>query len=127
VSALTGKANLGFVSKYQQGQSTPSGNTQFNFKVGNFKFKSAVYDWMVIANHKTTYKGSGTINGLGDYGFMITAIDENLTPSTEVDLFRIRIWDKTTGAVIYDNQMGAEEDADPTTELGAGSIVIHEG
>ncbi len=58
---------------------------------------------------------------------MLTAIDEALTPSTDVDLFRISIWDKDTDEVIYDNQMGDEEDADPTTELGGGSIVIHEG
>lgn len=72
------------------------------------------------------YKGTGTVNGVGNYGFMLTAIDEALTPSTDVDLFRIKIWDKDTGEVIYDNQMGDEEDADPTTELGGGSIVIHE-
>jgi len=72
------------------------------------------------------YKGTGTVNGEGNYGFMLTAIDEALTPSTDVDLFRIKIWDKDTGEVIYDNQMGAEEDADPATELGGGSIVIHD-
>jgi hypothetical protein len=72
------------------------------------------------------YKGTGTINGEGNYGFMLISIDEALTPSTDVNLFRIKIWDKGTGEVIYDNQMGDEEDADPTTELGGGSIVIHE-
>ena len=57
---------------------------------------------------------------------MLTAIDEALTPSTDVDLFRIKIWDKDTDEIIYDNQMRDEEDADPTTELGGGSIVIHD-
>jgi len=28
-------------------------------------------------------------------------------------------------AIVYDNKMGAEEDADPTTAIGGGSIVIH--
>ena len=123
---LTGKANLGFVARYQQGQSTPSGNTQFNFKASDLNFHSSSYDWLVIAHHKAMYKGTGTINGEGNYGFMLTVIDEALTPSTDVDLFRIKIWDRDTGVVIYDNQMGDEEDADPTTELGGGSIVIHE-
>ena len=122
---LTGKANFGFVSKYKKGQSTPSGNTQFNFKAGDLNFHSSDYDWLVIAHHKAMYKGTGTINGEGNYGFMLTAIDEDLTPSTDVDLFRIKIWDKDTGEVIYDNQMGDEEDADPTTEIGGGSIKIH--
>jgi hypothetical protein len=34
---------------------------------------------------------------------MLTAIDAALTPSTEVDKFRIKIWDKATDGVIYDN------------------------
>jgi len=72
------------------------------------------------------YKGTGTINGAGNYGFMLSAIDEKLTPSTDVDLFRIKIWDKDSGDdVVYDNQLGAEGDTDATTAIGGGSIVIH--
>jgi len=122
---LTGKANFGFVSKYKQGQSTPSGNTEFHFKAGDLNFHSSSYDWLVVANHKAMYKGTGTINGEGDYGFILTAIDEELTPSTDVDLFRIKIWDKVSGDIVYDNQMGDEEDADPTTAIGGGNIIIH--
>ena len=123
---LTGKANFGFVSKYKKGQSTPEGNTQFQFQAGDLNFHSGTYEWMVIAHHKAMYKGTGTINGQGNYGFMLSAIDEDLTPSTDTDLFRIKIWDKDNGDVIvYDNQMGAEEDADPTTAIGGGNIKIH--
>ena len=36
------------------------------------------------------------------------------------------IWDiDNNDAVVYDNLLGAEEDADPTTALGGGSIVVH--
>ena len=42
-----------------------------------------------------------------------------------IDKFRIKIWNKGTVEVVYDNQMDALEDADPTTALGGGSIVIH--
>ena len=63
--------------------------------------------------------------GAGEYGFMLTAVDADLTPSTDVDLFRIKIWDRETDQIIYDNQMGDSEDADPATEIGGGSIVIH--
>jgi hypothetical protein len=41
------------------------------------------------------------------------------------DKFRIKIWDKATGEVIYDNQLGESDNADPTTALQGGSIVIH--
>ena len=54
-------------------------------------------------------------------------IDETLTPSTDVDLFRIKIWDKDSGdVVVYDNQTDAAEDADLTTAIGGGNIVIHD-
>ena len=125
-STLTGKAKFGFVSKYKKGATTPTGNTEFQFKAGDLNFHSASYDWLLIAGHQAKYKGSGTINGAGNYGFMLSAIDANLTPSTDVDLFRIKIWDKDNADfVVYDNQMAAAEDDDPTTAIGGGSIVIH--
>jgi len=125
-SSITGKANFGFVSKYNQGATVPTGETKFNFKVADLNFHSGVYEWLVVAGAKAQYKGTGTINNAGNYGFMLTAIDEALTPSTDVDFFRIKIWDKDNGdAAIYDNQMGDEDDADPTTTIGGGNIKIH--
>ena len=57
---------------------------------------------------------------------MLTAIDEKLTPSTDVDMFRIKIWDKDNGDIIvYDNQLGVSDDEDPTTAIAGGNIVIH--
>ncbi len=124
--SLTGKANFGFVSKYKKGADTPIGQTEFRFKVADLNFHSDSYEWLVVAGAKAMYKGVGTINGEGNYGFMLMAIDEDLTPSTDVDLFRIKIWDKEYGdATVYDNEMGEEEDADPMTVIGGGSIVIH--
>ncbi len=124
-TALTGKATFGFVSKYQKGAKIPTGNTEFQFHVAKMNFRSTVYEWLVIAGAKAQYKGSGTVNGGGDYGFMLSAVDAALSPSADVDLFRIKIWDKVTDSIYYDNQMGAAEDADPTTAIGGGSIVIH--
>ena len=125
-TTLAGKANFGFVSKYKKGQSTPSGNTEFQFKVANLNFHSANYYWLVVAGAKAIYKGVGTINGEGSYGFMLSAIDEKLTPSTDVDLFRIKIWDKdNNGEIIYDNNLGGDDDTDPTTAIAGGQIVIH--
>jgi PKD repeat protein len=124
--SLTGKATFGFVSKYKKGATVPTGQTEFQFHAGDLNFHSTSYDWLVIAGAKAKYKGTGTINGAGNYGFMLTAIDEKLTPSTDVDMFRIKIWNKDDNdGVVYDNQMEALDDADPATALGGGSIVIH--
>ncbi|MEK7786663.1 MAG: PKD domain-containing protein [Chloroflexota bacterium] len=122
---LTGKATFGFVAKYQKGANVPTGNTEFQFKAGNLNFKSATYQWLVVAGAKAQFKGAGTINGAGDYGFMLTAIDGQIKGGGGVDKFRIKIWDKTTGDIVYDNLMGAADTADPTTAIDGGSIVIH--
>ncbi len=124
--SLIGKASFGFVSKYHQGQQVPTGNTEFQFRVANFNFKSTVYDWLVVAGPRAQYKGSGTVNGSGNYGFMLTAIDGQKNGGGGTDKFRIKIWDKNNGdAIVYDNQMNAGDGDNPTTVLGGGSIVIH--
>jgi Tol biopolymer transport system component/PKD repeat protein len=126
--SLTGKATFGFVAKYKKGADTPTGNTEFQFRVANLNFHSDTYQWLVVAGPKAQFKGDGTINGAGNYGFMLTAIDAELTSSTEVDKFRIKIWDKdNSDVIVYDNQMGDADDADAMTAIGGGSIVIHKG
>jgi len=123
--SFIGKANFGFVSKYKKGQSTPTGETEFQFQVANFNFHSTSYDWLVIAGAKAQYKGSGTINNAGDYGFILTGIDGDVNGGGGIDKFRIKVYNKTTNAIVYDNQLGAADSSAPTTALGGGSIVIH--
>jgi hypothetical protein len=118
-AAAEGKANFGFVSRYQPGKSVPTGNTEFQFHAGNLNFKSTVYEWLVVAGDRAQFKGEGTINGAGTYGFLLTAIDGS------PDKFRIKIVNKTTSAVVYDNQAGFDDDSPAATALSGGSIVIH--
>jgi hypothetical protein len=118
-----GKATFGFVAKYHKGATIPSGNTEFEFKAGGLKFKATSYEWLVVAGSKAKYKGEGTINGGGQYGFMLTAIDGDSHKGS--DAFRIKIWDAVTGEVVYDNKIGSADDSDAATKLGGGSIVIH--
>jgi hypothetical protein len=122
--ALTGKASFGFVSKYKKGQTVPTGETEFQFQVANFNFHSTSYDWLVAAGARAQYKGSGTVNNAGSYGFILTAIDGAVKGGGGVDKFRIKITDKSTGAVVYDNQLGASDGADPSTAISGGSIVL---
>lgn len=55
---------------------------------------------------RAQYKGSGTINGSSTYTFIFTAIDGQVNGGG-TDKFQVNIWNKATGAVIYDNRMGA--------------------
>jgi hypothetical protein len=124
---LTGKANFGFVSKYKKGSTVPTGNTEFQFKAGDLNFNSDDYEWLVIAGPQAKFKGDGQINGMGDYQFLVSAIDGQVNGGGDIDKFRIKIWDKATEIVEYDNQIGEDEDAPPTGYLGGGSITIHDG
>ena len=112
------------MSKYQKGATIPTGQTEFQFQAGDFNFHSEVYDWLVIAGAKSQYKGTGTVNGSGSFGFLLCAIDGQINGGGGADKFRIKIWNKSSGAVMYDNMMGSSDDADPTTTLGGGSITI---
>lgn len=120
--ALTGKAHFGFVSRYKNGASVPTGNTHFRFD--SLNFQSTTYDWLVISGSKAQCKGVGTINGSGSYRFMLTIIDGDQPAGDGQDKFRIRIWSDSEG-VIYDNQLNAPDGSDPTTVLGGGNVAIH--
>jgi hypothetical protein len=113
---LTGKANFGFVSKYKKGDTIPTGNTEFQFQAGNLNFHSDSYEWLVVTgSNYAKFKGSGTINGEGDYKFKLWAGDN------DPDTFRIKIWEEDefeNEIVIYDNGMDQA--------IGGGSIVVHE-
>jgi PKD repeat protein len=135
---LTGKANFGFVSKYKKGTTTPTGDTEFRFKAADLDFRSSDYEWLVlvVAGSKGQFKGVGTINGEGAYNFILTAIDGDLNGNDnfEADRFRMRIWSEDELAnehAVYDNGFDADNFDDEnltstTTELGGGSIVIHQ-
>ncbi len=116
--SLSGKANFGFVSKYKKGANIPTGQTQFRFKAGDLNFHSGEYEWLVVAGPLAQYKGSGTVNGEGNYGFLLTAKDSAINGGPAADTFRIKIWDKDAGdSPVYDN--GTNQ------EIDQGNIVIH--
>jgi len=126
--SLTGDATFGFVSKYKKGANAPDGQTEFKFQVANFDFNSTTYQWLVVAGARAQFKGTGTVNGAGTYGFLLTAVDGQVTGGGGVDKFRIKIWDINTLTVVYDNGLGASDDIDsanPQSIIPGGSIVIH--
>jgi hypothetical protein len=84
---LSANKAFGFVSKYQKNATVPTGNTVFEFKAGTLNFRSTRCDRLVVTGSDyARFKGSNTINGAGDYRFMIWA------DYSEPDTFRIRIW-----------------------------------
>jgi PKD repeat protein len=122
--SLTGKAIFSFASRYQKGATRPTGQTQFRLASARLSFQSTSYEWLVVSGARAQYQGSGTVGGKGGYEFIVTAIDGQITGGGGVDKLRIKIWNKSTGAVVYDNQPGAPDTANPTTAIAGGSISI---
>jgi hypothetical protein len=123
--SLIGKATFGFVSKYQKGAAKPSGNTEFQFQAVKMNFKSSAYEWLVVnGTTQAQFKGTGSINGAGNYGFLVTALDGDNFGTKKPDAFRIKIWDIATGITVYDNQMGKSETGADATTISGGSIQI---
>jgi hypothetical protein len=128
---LVGKDNFGFNAKYLKGATVPTGETQFQCKVCDIDFHSTAYDWLVITKLSATqvraqYKGSGTINHAGDFAFLVTVVDGGQT-----DYARVKIWNKATMAVIYDNEYVPgpnpyPDPSNPTTVTAGGNIVVHD-
>ena len=126
---LSGQATFGFFSKYQKGANIPTGETEFNFQAGNFNFHAATYEWLVVSGPKAQYKGSGQVNGSGNYGFLLTVTDGQLTGGGGFDKFRLKVVNKATNTVVYDNAFGSSEDMDVANPqvIASGSILIHKG
>jgi hypothetical protein len=122
---LTGKATFGFVSKYTKGAAVPTGSTQFQMNLADMNFRSTSYEWLVVARAGLKYKGLGSINGQGQYGFILTAVDGQAEGGGGADKFGIKIWNITSGKIVYDSQAGLAEGTDPLNVLAGGSIVIH--
>lgn len=105
-----GMTNFGTNAKYVNNVLT--GSTRLNFRDGQyvFDFDSTSYDWLVVTNgNQAQLHGSGTVNGIGNYTFQLTAVD------TSPDTIRIQIWD-LTNTLVYDNS---------TSPLTNGNIEVH--
>ena len=122
-----GDASYGFAMNYFKNSTYPKGETQFEFKVGDFEFNALNFDYLAISNSMAQFKGTGKIiGGQSGIGFIMTVTDGQLD-GTGVDKIRMRIYNKNNGSIIYDNQPGASDAALPVQAVGANSIVVISG
>ena len=120
----TGKANYGFATNYFKNSTYPKGETQFELKVGDFEYNALSFDYLSISGAKAQFKGTGKIiGGQSGVNFIMTVVDGQLDGSG-VDKIRMKIYNKNTGQVYYDNQPGAGDAADPVAAVGANSTVV---
>ena len=119
----TGKVSYGFALNYFKNATLPKGETQFEFKVGEFEFNAVNFDYLSISGAKAQFKGTGKIvGGQSGINFIATVIDGDID-GTGVDKLRMKIYNKNTGEVYYDNQPGSGDADDPSTKVGANSLI----
>jgi len=120
---MMGKMSFGFNSKFFKGATNPKGESQLDFLVGNLDFNALNYDYLVIDKSRAQFAGFGKVNGVSGYNFIVTVIDGGLPGGGGIDKLRIKIWNKTTGAIVYDSQPGASDAADPINPIGPGGDI----
>jgi len=122
-AAATGKASFGFAVNYAN-PAKPKGETQFEFKVGSFEFNALNFDYLAVNGDKAQFKGTGKIvGGQSGIGFIMTVKDGALDGSG-VDKIRMKIYNRNTQQVYYDNQPGASDADDPATAVGNNSTIV---
>jgi VCBS repeat-containing protein len=114
--ALTGTANINQLQAKYKLDGTLTGitnNFQFSYTPANLSFKSSSLTWLVMSGSKSWLKGEGAIsvNGTTQACYFLLAVVDSTTVADQV---RVKIWTKTTGAIIYDNMQGAPDDAEAT-------------
>ena len=118
--STTGRGYFAFAAAYiGKNPLTPTGLVAFQLKTkGLFypavlSFTSAQFEELVVSGSQATLKGTGTVDGSGSYGFLLSVIDgQGLLTGNKL---RLKVWDKNhNNAVVYDNQMGTGDNASPT-------------
>lgn len=144
-----GEAHFELHSAYASGATRPSG--QVDFHLARFHFRSEAQDWLVVSGKRAQIRGTGQVNGRPDFAFLLTAYDED--PQKEcvdhddrprpskrddwhdrhphrhhepLDRFRLKVWNRSTGVVVYDSVPGAPDDIDSASprRITSGCISI---
>lgn len=127
--SLAGRASFGVVAKYHKHGSVPAGNVELGLHPKGFRFRSTAFEWLVVAGDRAQLRGTGTVDGGGSYGFLLTVRDDG-SGLGSADALRLKVWNRLAGdALVYDNNPGAPDDIDTADPLpvATGSIVVHRG
>ncbi|WJK39728.1 family 43 glycosylhydrolase [Solwaraspora sp. WMMA2056] len=119
---LAGRAEFGFVAAAGPDAAGPDA-VALRLRLGDREFTASRHRGYVVDGPQVRFNGRGTINGAGDYTYMVGLNDEALREPAPGDggrdRFWIRITETATGTVVYDSRTNAT-----TTALGGGAVVV---
>ena len=76
----------------------------------------------MVSGNAGTYSGSGKLNGVSGYTYLVSVTDGGSPGSNDRVRFQIK---DSGGAVVYDTQPGAPINATPTTTPTSGNVKVH--
>jgi predicted extracellular nuclease len=125
INAPDGKGEFSFDAKYTKKNPYPVGAVSYLVESSGLYFASTSFDWLVVAGGNSWIHGTGSLDGVGGYVFLLSAVDGDEDFGGDgTDYFRIQIWD-ASGVLVYDSDPGSAVYAPPITPLGGGSITVH--
>ena len=122
VQAGADRATFELNARYRQGQAVPTGSVVFGLE--GTRFRSTSLAWLVVRPDGVVHvRGSGTVNGVAGYSFLLTVSDGGRAGDSP-DRLRMKIWNDATGDVVFDSQPGDEDDGIPVFAIGGGNVVL---
>jgi hypothetical protein len=115
---LAGFAYLAF----QPSSGSPVGATFFALADANMYLTSVgVSSLTFSSSSKAYYTGTAKVNGVSGYSVLVSSVDGGWLFG---DKLRIKVWNTSSGTVLYDNQYGAADSASATQPVYLGAIVV---
>jgi hypothetical protein len=132
--AVGGEMTYGFQTNYYKGATNPKGETWFILNNGEFEFNALNFEYLAVSGAKAQFRGLGKMNRNGveqsGIAFILTVIDGQLAGGGGTDKIRMKIFNKNSGEIYYDSQMGASDADNPTivvenNSLGDGVVIVN--
>ncbi|MHB0978900.1 MAG: hypothetical protein ACYC5Q_02290 [Thermoleophilia bacterium] len=121
---LSGPAEFTLEASRGTGGKDAQGRFTFDLGAGAFAFESTTCNSVSLSDRDLRMSGTGVVGGRGDYAFVLAAHDGESS-----DGLRLEVWDRATGALVYDNQPVVPRGHGRNTRvraIGGGSIEIQE-
>jgi len=128
-TALSGSATITqFRAQYATDGTMNLGTNAFrlSYSPASMSITSTKMIWLVKTTSKSWLKGEATLVVTGSNPELVNYLVSVVDSTSVADKVRVKIWNKATGEVIYDNQLGSPDDADATRAVstGAGTVIF---
>jgi DNA/RNA endonuclease G (NUC1)/PKD repeat protein len=117
-----GKTSFAIDVRYTGG-TTPAGTFSLAAPTAGLTVTGTTFDWLVVEGSTATVRGTGTTSNGTTVAYQVTARDGKT--ASDKDRIRFRVWNPSTGTVLYDSEPSATDFAAPTTVLN-GNLTVHD-